>query len=211
MKTDTNPILIDIPMPIVTPRLIIRPPQSGDGVAVYDAKLESQAELARWMPWAKDGVGTVDETEIVTRQKAAEFILRQDMMLLAFEKETGHFIAATGLHRFDWAFRGFEIGYWVRSSEHNKGYATEISNALTRFAFGALDARRVEIKAATENAGSRRVIEKLGFDLECVTASDHLLPDGTPTGTASYVRYNTNDLPALDVTWEMENKRKTKQ
>jgi ribosomal-protein-serine acetyltransferase len=200
MTQTKNPILIDIPMPIRTPRLIIRPPMAGDGQVVYDAKVESQAELTKWMPWMKDGVGTVEETEIVTRQKTAEFILRQDMMLLAFT-HAGEYIGSNGLHRFDWEFRSFEIGYWVRTSAHNKGYATEIANALTRFAFGALDARRVMICAAEFNSTSRRVIEKLGYDLEVVRKSDHLLPDGTPSGTAEYVRYNTDSLPSLDVKW----------
>jgi len=200
MTSKIEPILIDIPMPIYTPRLIIRPPQAGDGQVVFDAKVESQVELSKWMPWMKDGVGTVEETEIVTRQKIAEFILRQDMMLLAFN-HAGQFIGATGLHRFDWEFRSFEIGYWVRTSAHNMGYATEIANALTRFAFDALDARRVMICAAEFNASSRRVIEKLGFGLEVIRKSDHLLPDGTASGTAEYVRYNTDSLPSLDVKW----------
>jgi len=195
-----DPILIDIPMPIRTPRLIIRPPMTGDGLAVYEAKMESQPELAKWMPWAKEGVGTIDETESLNRRKSAEFILRQDMMLLAFN-HTGKFIGSTGLHRFDWEYRSFEIGYWIRSSEHNQGYATEISHTLTQFAFAVLNARRVMICAATDNHASRRVIEKLGFELEAVRKSDHLLPDGSVSGTAEYVRYDTNALPKLDVKW----------
>lgn len=200
MTETKNPILIDIPMPIHTPRLTIRPPQAGDGQVVYDAKVESQAELSKWMPWMKDGVGTVEDSEILVRQKYAEFILRQELMMLVFN-HAGEFIGSTGLHRFDWEFRSFEIGYWIRTSAHNKGYATEIANALTRFAFDALDARRVMICAAEFNTSSRRVIEKLGYDLEVVRKSDHLLPDGTPSGTAEYVRYNKDSLPSLDVKW----------
>lgn len=195
-----NPILIDIPMPIRTPRLVLRPPQAGDGAMVHEAKVESQPELAKWMPWARDGVGTVEETESMARENFAKFILRQDMMLLALSHD-GRFIGATGLHRFDWEFRSFEIGYWIRTSEHCKGYASEITNTLTRYAFGALDARRVMVAAATDNAPSRKVIEKNGFELECVMKADHLLPDGAVTGTAQYVRYNIDNLAPLDVNW----------
>ena len=28
-----KPILLDLPMPIITPRLLLRPPQPGDGIA----------------------------------------------------------------------------------------------------------------------------------------------------------------------------------
>ncbi len=48
-----NPILIDLPMPITTSRLLIRPPQLGDGIAVNAAILESYDVLYEFMDWAK--------------------------------------------------------------------------------------------------------------------------------------------------------------
>lgn len=200
MTTTKDPILIDIPMPIHTPRLTIRNVLPGDGAAMHEIKAESWDALCKWMPWTKLGVGTVDEAEKVIRENHAKFILREDMMMAAFTHD-GRLIGMCGLHRMDWEFRSFEIGYYVRSSEHNKGYATELANALTRFAFNVLAARRVEICAATNNATSRRVIEKLGFGLESLRAADAVLPDGTITGHAEYVRYTADGLPPLNVTW----------
>lgn len=200
MTTKRDPILIDIPMPIITPRLMIRNVLPGDGAAMYEIKVESWEDLCKWMPWTKEGAATVDDAEKVIRENHAKFILREDMMMAAFN-HAGRLIAMCGLHRFDWEFRSFEIGYYVRTSEHNKGYATELANALTQFAFAALDARRVIICAATANAGSRRVIEKLGYDLESLVKADALLPDGSVTGHANYVRYDPVGLPSLDVKW----------
>ena len=200
MTLPKEPILIDIPMPIRTPRLMIRNVLPGDGAAMYEIKVESFDDLCKWMPWTKLGVGTVDDAEKVIRENHAKYILREDMMMAASTHE-GRLIAMCGLHRFDWEFRSFEIGYYVRSSEHNKGYATELANALTRFAFGVLEARRVIIYAATANAASRRVIEKLGYELESLVKADALLPDGTVTGHANYVRYDINGLPDQNVTW----------
>lgn len=199
-----DPILVDIPMPIRTPRLVIRNVMPGDGAAIHASKEETWDILKKWMPWTAHGTGSISETEKVARENYAKFILRTDMMMVAHtlaptpEQEL---IACTGLHNLDWDVRSFSIGYWVRASAHNKGYATEIANALTRFAFGALNARRLIISAATENTASRRVIEKLGFGLESLSAYDSVLPDGSLSGTATYVRYNTDNLPPLDVTW----------
>lgn len=36
-----KPILLDLPMPIITPRLLLRPPQPGDGIALNAAVSES--------------------------------------------------------------------------------------------------------------------------------------------------------------------------
>lgn len=200
MTLSKEPILIDIPMPIRTPRLILRNVLPGDGAAMQEIKAESWDELCRWMAWTNLGVGTVDDAEKVIRENHAKYILREDMMMAAFTHD-GRLISMCGLHRMDWEFRSFEIGYYVRTSEHNKGYATELAGALTRFAFGALEARRVIICAATANAASRRVIEKLGFELESLVKADALLPDGSVTGHANYVRYDMDRLPDQDVAW----------
>lgn len=195
-----NPILIDIPMPIETPRLILRNVLPGDGKAMFEAKAESMAELKLWMPWAKD-LGTIEDSEIVARENHAQFILRKDMMILGFEKSTGRFVIGTGLHRFDWERRHFEIGYWVRTSETGKGYAGEAANALTRYAFLELGARKVMIHHAGGNDGSRRVIEKLGFQREGILRGESFLPDGTIADHYHYGRLDMEGLPSLEVTW----------
>lgn len=200
MTLPKEPILIDIPMPIRTPRLMLRNVLPGDGAAMHEIKVESWDELCKWMAFTKLGVGTVDDDEKVIRENHAKFILREDMMIAAFTHD-GRLIAMCGLHRIDWVFRSFEIGYYVRTSDNNKGYATELANALTRFAFGALDARRVMISAAVSNAASLRVIEKLGFELESLAKADDLLPDGSVTGSANYVRYDINGLPNENIIW----------
>ncbi|PZP56680.1 MAG: N-acetyltransferase [Micavibrio aeruginosavorus] len=197
--TDKN-ILIDIPMPITTPRLIIRPAMPGDGAAMHEAKIETYDELAKWMPWAKKGEA-VEESEIVVREAYARFIRREDLMLMGFSRINGEFIIASGLHRFDWNSRRFEIGYWTNKAYHNQGYATEAANALTRFAFNVLNARRVEIRYDEGNENSARVPSKLGFIHEGVTRFADVLPTGGPAHVHTTARYDLNNLPPLEVTW----------
>lgn len=201
VKKDIDPILIDIPFPITTQRLVIRNVLPGDGAAMQELREESWDHISKWINFTTRGLGTADDTEKVARQNYAKFILREDMMCMAYSHD-GRLISMCGLHRMDWRVRSFDMGYIVRSSELNKGYATEIANALTRFAFDGLAARRVTIWAATGNGASRCVAEKLGFSLECVTEFENILPDGTPTGRAHYVRYSADGLPELDVKWK---------
>ncbi len=198
-----NPILINVPMPIETPRLILRNVLPGDGKVMFEAKEESFDELQKWMPWAKE-LGTAEDSELVARKSFAQFILREDIMIMAFEKETGKKIASTGLHRMDWDRGYFEIGYWVRNSETGKGYATDIANALTRYAFGALGAKKVSITHAGGNEGSRKIIEKLGFESMGIIKDDIALNDGSMADHHWYARFNIDGLPDLDVSWGNE-------
>jgi RimJ/RimL family protein N-acetyltransferase len=202
MKHDikTNPILIDIPMPIVTPRLTIRPPQAGDGAAMFENKKASFKELNKWMPWAKE-LGTAEQSETTAREAAANFINRSDMMLLGFLNDDGALAVSTGLHRMDWDLRIFEIGYYVATPHAGKGLATESTNALIRYAFNALSATKVRICHSAGNHASARVIEKLGFEKEGVFKRDARLNDGTVTDHHWYARFNDKNLPELNVRW----------
>lgn len=198
--TKTNPVLIDIPMPIVTPRLTIRPSQAGDGAAMFKNKADSFKELHKWMPWAKE-LGTQEQSEATAREAAANFINRTDMMLLGFLNDGGGLAVSTGLHRMDWDLRIFEIGYYVTTPHTGKGLATESTNALIRYAFNALAATKVKICHSAGNDASARVIEKLGFEKEGVFKRDARLNDGTLTDHHWYARFDDNNLPALKVTW----------
>lgn len=203
MSITPNPILIDIPVPITTPRLRIEVLAPGHGTFIHEMKAETWDDLLVWMPWAytERETRSVESAEIVARNAYAEFILRTDMTMIVFENDSDRPVAMTGLHRFDWNARIFEIGYWVRRSAQGRGYATDIANALTRFAFEELRARRVLISHAEGNERCRRVVENLGFDHESFRRDDFVMPDGRIMSHHEYVRFNTDNLPPLDVRW----------
>src|SRR3982751_6679994 len=97
----TDPILIDVPVPIVTPRLMLRPPQEGDGAIIHEGKMASWDELHRWMVWAwgRQADQKIEDDEAYCRRKHALFVKREDLTLLNFERKTGRFLGGTGLHK----------------------------------------------------------------------------------------------------------------
>lgn len=195
-----NPILINIPLPIETERLILRDPRPGDGQAINDGKLETWDMLSTWMPWAKNK-STVDEDEAVMREAHAKFIRREDLMMVVLEKETGQLVGGTGLHRFDWETRVIEIGYWYRKTAHGKGYATESTKALIRYAFDVLHANKIVICHAEGNLNSKRVIEKSGLVFEYTQPKEKPLPNGNLVDHHWYAAYNADHLRDFNVKW----------
>jgi len=163
----STPILRDFPSSFVTARLTIRAPQPGDGPELHAAVLESLDELRPWMPWAKDPP-TLENEEEVVRRAHAEFMARNDLMLLLFLKGTDTIVGASGLHRIDWSVPRFEIGYWVRTAFAGQGYISEAVRGITAFAFDTLGARRVEIHCEDRNTRSANVATRTGFTLEGV-------------------------------------------
>ena len=138
-----EPLLIELPAEILTPRLRLVPPAPGDGLSVNRAIAESFPELNRWMDWAST-MPTIIESERFVRDSAARFMRREDLPLFFRKRDTGEFVGASGLHRIDWQVPRFEIGYWCRTSMVGKGYVSEAVVAITRFAFEKLGAARVE-------------------------------------------------------------------
>lgn len=199
--TIDRPILLDLPMPIVTPRLVIRPVLPGDGAATHEAVLETFDQIKLWLPWTSEGLDTPEAIEANIRQAHAEFILRKDFRMNAYERDSERLVAFSGLHDPDWKLMKFEIGYWVRARAQGHGYAAEVANAMARYAFAVLGARRVEICHADGNEASRAIIQKLGFRNEGRREHAHALPDGRVVDDHRYVLLSPDPLPPLDVHW----------
>jgi RimJ/RimL family protein N-acetyltransferase len=197
-----NPILIDVRMPIRTPRLLIRPKQEGDGAAIAAAVAETWDSLHEWMLWAEHReFFTPENMEIRTRQVMASFLLRESFELIGIELATGLPVVWCGLHDIDWQARKCDTGWWVRLGAQRRGLATEAANALVRYAFEVLNMRRVGLTHSSGNEASKRIAEKLGFSLEGVQRSAALLPGGRFADRLLYARFGTDGLPPLEVTW----------
>jgi RimJ/RimL family protein N-acetyltransferase len=200
--TFLSPVLIDVPMPIRTPQLLLRPKQVGDGATTAAAVAETWDELHRWMRWAEIRDEFTEESmEIRNRRVMASFILREGIELMGIEVETGTVVIWCGLHDIDWQGRQCDTGYWVRKSAHGRGFATEATNALVRYGFGALGMRRIGLTHSAGNEASRRIAEKLGFCFEGIQRSANVLPGGKLADRHCYARVDIAGLPDLEVRW----------
>lgn len=82
----------------------------------------------------------------------------------------------------------FEFGYWVRSSEHGKGYISRAVQILESYAVKELNVRRLEIRMAESNHKSKRVAEAAGYKYEAKLHSDRVLSDGTIDNSLVYYK-----------------------
>ena len=182
-----DPILLDLPPTLETERLLLRPPQAGDGAALYAAVAESLSELRRFLaslPWVA-AEQSVEASEVHCRTAQANFLGRKDFPFLLFDKATGRLVGSSGLHRVVWTTPKAEIGYWCRTSQVGKGFIRE---AVIDYAFKHLGAVRVELVTDEENRESRRVAERCDFMLEAILRNERHTPDGALRNTCIYAR-----------------------
>ena len=85
-----------------------------------------------------------------------------------------------------------ELGYRLRRSSWNKGYATEGSRALVSMGFTDLDVERVFALTMTVNTASRGVLEKCGLTLVRTTPYDGAYAiEGAAQGKVEYALTKT--------------------
>lgn len=151
-------------MQLETNRLIMRPFEERDAEDLF--LLDSNPDVMKY-------VGGVVSTKIEQSQQMIEFIQKQYKengvgRLAVIEKSTNTLIGWSGLKYLTSEINGmknvYELGYRFLPEYWGKGYATETARAALNYAFNEIKTDVVYAMAVTENTGSNRVLQKLGFE-----------------------------------------------
>lgn len=86
-------------------------------------------------------------------------------------------VGNVGLHDVDGAFGTAELGYFVHPDRWGNGYATDAVGQVVAYAFGELRLHKVFARCFETNDGSRRVLEKNGFQREGVLREEAFVDD----------------------------------
>lgn len=144
--------------------LILRRSRPDDAQELLAAVLSSLAELRQWMHWAQEEPTPATQLAALAQGEAA-FDAGSAYGFLLRELATGEVVGGVGAHRRIGP-GAVEVGYWIRTDRHRRGYATLAAGALTDAVFTHLDdVDVVEIHMDRANVASARVPEKLGFRL----------------------------------------------
>ncbi|MBX9804310.1 MAG: GNAT family N-acetyltransferase [Alphaproteobacteria bacterium] len=197
-----KPILIDLPETIETSRLILKMPRAGYGSEVHEAIIDGYEDYIKWLNWPT-ALPTLESVEEDCRKQHAEFITREFIRYVIFEKETMRVVGRSAYPSFQtvWPIPQFGISYFIRKSSRNKGYATETAHALTVLAFQILGAKKVEIYCDGENIESQKVPQKLGYILECTKKGGWPRPDNQLADLLTFSIFSEASLPKWDVTY----------
>ena len=152
---------------IETNRLCIRCWSPSDAPLLRDAIDRNMDYLRPWIPWVTEKVEPIETRIAWIRKMRAQFDLDQEFVYGIFDPAEAEVMGGTGLHSRQ-GKHGLEIGYWIQQKHEGKGYATEVSSALTRVAFEINKVKRVHICCSVANMKSARIPEKLGFQKEGV-------------------------------------------
>ncbi len=155
-------------------RIILHPVRMEDANELFRIINESREHLAKWLPWV-DFVRSVDDERHIVEQWLYEMQMRTAVHFCINIDDGIAGLAST--HQIDWMNQKTGIGYWVRRDMANKSIASEATAVLMKYLFEKLKIHRIYIQAATGNAASNRVIQKLGYKLEGVLRDNERIGD----------------------------------
>lgn len=104
--------------------------------------------------------------EGASRRDAGEGL---DTMIV--DAQTDTLLGGVGMVHVDWQERTSELGYWLAGHARGRGVMTRAVRLLSEWIFDNLPVDRLGIMASVDNAASRAVAERAGFQFEGVLRS----------------------------------------
>lgn len=157
---------------IRTPRLLLRPPVEADAERIF--ALASNWNVARMtakiphpytMELAHDYIAAI-KTDAETGE-ALHFVIALD----------GEFIGAVSA-----GLRKPSLGYWIGEPYWGKGYMTEATHVVVRHFFETRTADRLASAYLDDNVASRKIQDRLGFEVTERAMAYSLARDGEAPG-----------------------------
>ncbi len=145
---------------LIGEQTILKPWESKIADEIFEATEESREKLYRFVPWKNETVQDVKDfiTRSIKQRREGT-----SLDLSIHERSRQRFVGGIAVRKFDPFTPLCEVGYWIRSSMHGRGYATDALLTLLQFCRDKLELVRVDARAAVENIASQRVLIKCGF------------------------------------------------
>ena len=135
---------------------MIRPLTAGDAEELTALLIENRAFLAPFEPDRGERFYTVEgQLERLVREDKHGFAILDGERIVGTVALSNVVLGP---------LQSANLGYWVAERANGRGLATKAVGELIPIAFGELGLHRLEAGTLVDNLGSRRVLEKNGFE-----------------------------------------------
>jgi RimJ/RimL family protein N-acetyltransferase len=171
-------------MELRTERLFLRPFRADDHADLH--AIAGDPEVVRWMDW---GPNTPEETAVFLGYALAFETddPRRSWRFAVVRRADERLIGSAELHIESPEHRRGTMGYLISPAVKGQGYGTEAAQALLDFGLSEGGLHRITATCDPENAGSVRVLEKIGMSREG-HLRDHFLIRGEWRDRLLYAR-----------------------
>lgn len=145
----------------------------GEKIYLRPLEREDAPLLVPWVnaPEVRQGLRIFRPLNLTNEEEFVQQIYQSqnDIVLGIALQGSDRLLGSTGLHGIDWKNRHAQFGILIGDpAEWGKGYGTEATTLMTRYAFDTLNLNRVWLHVYANNPRGMRAYEKAGFQREGV-------------------------------------------
>ncbi len=130
--------------------------------SLFELTDHNRRYLRRWLPWL-DQVQTASDS-LAYIQRTIDQQLTDDSPTFAIYHATT-LIGIAGFHPQGQQQKSRALGYWLSQEYAGRGIVTAAATVLLNIGFKDMKLNCIELHCHVENVASRRIAEKLGFQL----------------------------------------------
>jgi len=154
--------------------LVLRLLEERHAEKLFDLLNQNREHLSTGITWLNADYNLTDTRKFI-KNALEQFAANKGIRAGIWYRD--NLAGVIGLHSIIWSDRRASIGYFLGASFQGKGIATETCRVLVDYSFQELKLNRLEIQCSSENQGSRKIPERLGFVQEGVLRKAEWLHD----------------------------------
>lgn len=152
--------------------LLMKEIEPGDAEVIFNTISHQRNYLRRWLPFVDMTWDIEDTLEYIYSVENSALTEKTRVFTIYYKKS---FAGVIGLTQSDMIPCCGEIGYWLHHDFQKKGIATRCVYELSCFALERLWYTQVCIQCAAENYASRKIPQRLGFNLCEIRKKDMII------------------------------------
>lgn len=144
-------------------KCVLRPVNEDMTLPLLEAIEESRADLYEFLPWSSE---SIEDVTGFIRSARNQQQTGAGLHLAVFDKTSDRLVGVMGFSHISAYSPKGEVGYWIRSGDTGKGFATDALRTFVRFCRNELGFVRIDARVATGNLASQAVLRSCGFQQE---------------------------------------------
>jgi RimJ/RimL family protein N-acetyltransferase len=178
--------LVHIPQTLVSPKVLLRSYQEGDGAIVYRLVASNKSRLIDHFPKTVAQLTDEKRGELFVRNKIAEWHAQKGYFFGMWDVHGQHYIGQISAKNIDWEIPRAELSYYISQEYEGKGIVKEALLLIIRFCFDNLHTQKLCIRTTPANYRSGKLAENCGFRKEGIIRNDFMKYDKTLSDVVYY-------------------------